>query len=77
MGTTEARICRLIVEQCNVEENKVTPDATLDDMGLDSLESVELVIVIEQDFDIEIPDEATAALDTPAKMAAYVDSRAA
>ena len=73
---TESRVCRVIVEQCNVEGERVSPDATLQDMGLDSLEAVELVIAIEQEFDVEIPDEDTPALDTPAMMAAYLDARA-
>ncbi len=76
-SSTETRVCRVIVEQCDVDEEKVTPDATLEDMGMDSLEAVELVIAVEREFDVEIPDEDTPALDTPAKMAAYLDARAA
>ena len=74
---TQARIRNVILQQCGVEEDRISPDASLKDMGLDSLESVELVIAIEQEFDVEISDEDTAALDTTAKMAAYLDARAA
>ena len=76
-GTTQGRVRKLIVEQCHVEDSKVTPDATLKDMGIDSLESVELIIAIEQEFGVEVSDEESAALDTTAKMAAWLDARIA
>ena len=76
-GTTLERVLKLILEQFDVEDEKVTPDATLGDMHIDSLESVELVIAIEQDFKLEIPDEEMAKLDTAAKLAAYLDARIA
>ena len=76
-GTTQERIRKLIIQQCNVEDGKVSPDATFKDMGIDSLEAVELVMAIEQAFNVEIPDEDMPALDTTAKMSAYLDARAA
>ena len=76
-GRTQERIRKLIVAQCDVTAADVTPDATLKDLGIDSLESVELIVAIEREFDVEIPDEESVALDTAAKMAAYLDARIA
>ena len=67
----------MITDNYNVAEGKATPDATLQDMGIDSLDSVELVVMIEKEFNVEIPDDDVAALDTTAKMAAYLEARAA
>ena len=76
-STTQERIRKLIIEQCDVADGKVPPDATLQDIGIDSLESVELIMAIEREFNIEIPDDDIGALDTTAKMSAYLEARAA
>ena len=48
----------IIVEQLSVEKDKVVPNASfVDDLGADSLDTVELVMALEEEFDIEIPDE--------------------
>ena len=75
-NTTE-RIINLMMNRYEIADGKATPDATLQDMGIDSLESVELIMAIEQEFNVEIPDEDVGALETAAKMAAYLDARAA
>ena len=75
--TTQERILNLIVDKYDIAEGKATADATLQDMGIDSLESVELIIAIEKEFNVEIPDEDVGALETAAKMAAYLEGRAA
>lgn len=55
---SEERIKEIIVEQLGVEEQQITPDASfIDDLGADSLDTVELVMAFEEEFDIEIPDE--------------------
>lgn len=54
----EDRVKKIIVEQLGVEEDDVTPEASfVDDLGADSLDTVELVMAFEEEFDIEIPDE--------------------
>lgn len=56
--TTEDKVRSLIVEQMGVREKEVTPDAWfVDDLGVDSLDCVELVMAFEEEFGIEIPDE--------------------
>ena len=52
------RLKRVIVEQLGVEENEITLDSSfIDDLGADSLDIVELIMALEEEFDIEIPDE--------------------
>lgn len=56
--TIEARVKEIITEQLGVDEKEVTIDASfIDDLGADSLDTVELVMALEEEFDIEIPDE--------------------
>lgn len=56
--TVEDRVKKIIVEQLGVEEEDVTPEASfVEDLGADSLDTVELVMAFEEEFDIEIPDE--------------------
>ncbi len=53
------RVKKIVVEHLDVDENKVTEDASfIDDLGADSLDNVELVMAFEEEFDIEIPDDA-------------------
>ena len=77
MSTTQERLRNLISEQCGIKAGEISLDATLKELGLDSLESVELVMEIEQEFKLEIPDEDSSLLDTTGKMVAYLDARAA
>ncbi len=54
----EERIKKIIAEQLGVEEDEVVPDAKfVEDLGADSLDTVELVMALEEEFEIEIPDE--------------------
>ncbi len=76
-GTTQDRILNLIMNKYDIADGKATADATLQDLGIDSLESVELIMAIEQEFNVEIPDEDVGALETAARMAAYLEARAA
>jgi acyl carrier protein len=58
MEPVEGRVKKIIVDQLGVEEDLVTPDASfVDDLGADSLDTVELVMALEEEFGIEIPDE--------------------
>lgn len=59
MSDIEARVRRLIVEQLDVDTDKIKQDASFSkDLGADSLDQVELVMAIEEEFNIEIPDDA-------------------
>jgi acyl carrier protein len=59
MGSSiESRVKEIITEQLGVDEKEVTADASfIDDLGADSLDTVELVMALEEEFDVEIPDE--------------------
>ncbi len=72
----EAKIKEIIVEQLNVDESEVTPDASfIDDLGADSLDIVELVMAIEEAFDIEIPDEDAEKIRTVKDAIEYVKNK--
>ncbi|MGL5795844.1 MAG: acyl carrier protein [Waterburya sp.] len=65
------------VEQLEVEADRVTPEASFaNDLGADSLDTVELVMALEEEFDIEIPDEAAEQIDTVGKAVDYISSQA-
>ncbi|MGY8823249.1 MAG: acyl carrier protein [Candidatus Latescibacterota bacterium] len=58
MASTEERVRDLVVEQLGVSQDQVTPQASfIDDLGADSLDTVELVMAFEEEFGIDIPDE--------------------
>jgi len=58
MASIEERVKQIVAEQLGVDEDQVTPDAAfMDDLGADSLDTVELVMALEEEFDIEISDE--------------------
>jgi acyl carrier protein len=64
MENYEQKIRDIIVEQLGVAPEKVTPEASfIDDLGADSLDTVELVMAIEEAFEIEIPDEAAEKME--------------
>ncbi|MCA9472289.1 MAG: acyl carrier protein [Nitrospirales bacterium] len=59
------RIKKIIAEQLGVEEEEVVPEAKfVDDLGADSLDTVELVMALEEEFDVEIPDEDAEKIQT-------------
>jgi len=58
MSSIEERVKKIVVEQLGVKEDEVTPSASfVDDLGADSLDTVELVMALEEEFECEIPDE--------------------
>jgi acyl carrier protein len=72
--TNEARIKDIIVEQLGVNEDQVTTDAKLmEDLGADSLDAVELVMAIEEEFGIEVPDDEAEKLTSMGDILTYVD----
>ncbi|HLC41104.1 MAG TPA: acyl carrier protein [Methylomirabilota bacterium] len=71
--TVEERVKRIIVEQLGVEEDEVLPGAKfIEDLGADSLDTVELVMAIEEEFDIEIPDEDAEKITTVGDASQYI-----
>ena len=70
------RVKKVVVEQLEVEPEKVTPDASFaNDLQADSLDVVELVMGLEEEFDIEIPDEAAEQIDTVGKAVEYINEK--
>lgn len=66
----------LIAKQLEVEEGKLVPEASLiDDLGADSLDAVELVMAIEEEFGLEIPDEEAEQLQRVGEVIRYVETR--
>ena len=60
----EERIAEIIVEQLGVSREEISPDASfVEDLGADSLDLVELVMAMEEEFDVEIPDDDAARID--------------
>jgi acyl carrier protein len=65
VASIEQRVKDIIVEQLGVEEDEVSPEASfIDDLGADSLDTVELVMAFEEEFNIEIPDEDAEGIST-------------
>jgi len=74
MSSIEDRVKKIVVEQLGVEDSQVTPDASfVDDLGADSLDTVELVMALEEEFDCEIPDEEAEKIATLAQAVAYIN----
>ncbi len=67
------KVKKIIVDQLGVDEEKVVPAASfIDDLGADSLDQVELVMAFEEEFGIEIPDEAAEKITTVGKAVDYI-----
>ncbi len=65
MSTVESRVKKIVVEQLGVKEEDINNSASfVDDLGADSLDTVELVMALEEEFDIEIPDEVAEKITT-------------
>ncbi|HEX6727463.1 MAG TPA: acyl carrier protein [Nitrospira sp.] len=76
MATVEERVKKIIAEQLGVEEEEVTPEASfVEDLGADSLDTVELVMALEEEFSIEIPDEDAEKILTVGKALDYIKEK--
>ena len=65
MSTIEERVKKIVIEQLGVADDQVTPEASfVDDLGADSLDTVELVMALEEEFDAEIPDDEAEKITT-------------
>ena len=72
----EQRIKKIIAENLDVEDDEVTPEASfVDDLGADSLDTVELVMAFEEEFGIEIPDEDAEKILTVGKAIDYIKEK--
>ena len=70
---TEARVKEIIINELGVEPEKVTDDASfVEDLGADSLDTVELVMAFEEEFGVEIPDEAAEKIRTVGDAITYL-----
>lgn len=77
MSDVAARVKKIVVEHLGVDEEKVTENASfVDDLGADSLDTVELVMAFEEEFGCEIPDEAAEKIMTVQNAIDYVQDRA-
>ncbi|WP_126454912.1 acyl carrier protein [Sulfuriflexus mobilis] len=75
MSTIEERVKKIVVEQLGVKEEEVTKEASfVDDLGADSLDTVELVMALEEEFETEIPDEDAEKITTVQQAVDYVNA---
>jgi len=75
-GKLEDRVKEIIVEQLGVNAEQVTPEASfIDDLGADSLDTVELIMAFEEEFGSEIPDEDAEKLTSVGKVLEYLKSK--
>ena len=75
MSETADRVKKIVVEHLGVEAEEVTEDASfIDDLGADSLDIVELVMAFEEEFGVEIPDDAAEKISTVKDAISYIDA---
>ncbi len=77
MSSIEERVKKIVAEQLGVKAEEVTNEASfIDDLGADSLDTVELVMALEEEFDCEIPDEQAEGITTVQQAINYVNNNA-
>ena len=78
MSDTAERVKKIVVEHLGVDADKVTEAASfIDDLGADSLDTVELVMAFEEEFGVEIPDDAAETILTVGDAVKYIDKASA
>ena len=76
MESTEEKVKKIVTEHLGIEENKISLDSKfIDDLGADSLDTVELVMAFEEQFDIEIPDDAAETILTVQNAVDFIDAK--
>ncbi len=77
MSSVEERVAKIVVEQLGVDKDQVKPEASfVDDLGADSLDTVELVMALEEEFECEIPDEEAENITTVQQAIDYINANA-
>lgn len=78
MSDVADRVKKIVIEHLNVEADKVTENASfIDDLGADSLDTVELVMAFEEEFNVEIPDDAAESIVTVGDAVKFIKEKAA
>jgi acyl carrier protein len=78
MSDVAERVKKIVVEHLGVDAEKVTPEASfIDDLGADSLDTVELVMAFEEEFGIEIPDDAAETIQTVGDAIKFIEKSSA
>lgn len=76
MASVQERVIEIIAEQMGVSKEQVTPETSfVNDLGADSLDTVELVMELEEEFDITIPDEEAEQIQTVGQAVKYIEER--
>ena len=76
MSNTEDQVKKIVIDHLGIDESKVTLDSKfIDDLGADSLDTVELVMAFEEKFGIEIPDDAAETILTVKDAINFIDSK--
>jgi acyl carrier protein len=76
MSDTLERVRKIVIEQLDADPDKVTDKASfIDDLGADSLDTVELVMAFEEEFDVEIPDDAAEHIQTVGDAVKFIDEK--
>jgi acyl carrier protein len=74
--SVEDRVKKIVIDQLGVEENQVTKEAKfIEDLGADSLDTVELVMALEEEFKLEIPDDEAEKLTTVGQAIDYIEKQ--
>jgi len=74
--TTEEKVKKIVMDHLGIEENKISLDSKfIDDLGADSLDTVELVMAFEEQFGIEIPDDAAETILTVQNAVDFIDNK--
>ncbi|HTX87932.1 MAG TPA: acyl carrier protein [Bacteroidales bacterium] len=75
MSDIASKVKAIIVDKLGVDENEVTPEASFtNDLGADSLDTVELIMEFEKEFDIAIPDDQAEKISTVGEAIAYIEN---
>ena len=76
MSNTEEQVKQIVVDHLGIDESKVKPESKfIDDLGADSLDTVELVMAFEEKFGIEIPDDAAETIKTVQDAINFIDNK--
>ena len=76
MSSTEDKVKKIVVDHLGIDESKISLDSKfIEDLGADSLDTVELVMAFEEQFDIEIPDDAAETIMTIQNAIDFIDSK--